>query len=281
MNCEVRVAVIMSVYLMDKLEYVKQAVLSIEMQSLPCDFYVMADGPITKEINDYLTTLTQRSRTINSFSVYYYTRKENKGLAFSLNQLIEHVLESQNNYSYIARMDADDISLPNRIQSQVNYLDSNKSVDVLGAGCIEFSSTRSDIYLKVLPVEDHILKRDIIRRCPFIHPSVMFRKSLFLKGLRYPIDTKSTEDYAFWVILAIAGYKFGNIDEALIKFRFEDDVLLRRRGFKKANSEFIARWQAMRQLNCMSIKNVLFALGIWALRLAPTSLAQFAYKKLR
>ncbi len=276
---EVSIAVIMSVYKNDPYSQIQEAVKSIQLQTLPCHLYVVADGPIPEEIHNYFLSLS--ASVNNLFTVYYFPRAINLGLAKSLNELIDYVLQNKNKYSYIARMDADDISYTKRIEKQVNYLQTYKNVDILGTGCEEFSSTNESIYTKILPENDSILKIELIKRCPFIHPSVMFRTSLFLDGMRYPTDTQFTEDYAFWVQLAVKGYTFGNIQEPLLRFRFDSDVLLRRRGLKKANSEFLSRWKAMKQLGCISLKNVVYAFAIWGLRIVPASVARISYKRFR
>ncbi|TWX54027.1 glycosyltransferase [Colwellia hornerae] len=276
---DVNVAVIMSVYKNDNFSQIKEAVDSIMLQTLHCHLFVVADGPVCPDVHDYFLTIAGKNNCL--FSVYYFPRATNLGLAPSLNELIDYVLQSENKYLYIARMDADDICYPERLQKQVDYFLVHQVVDVLGTGCVEFSSTNESIYTKILPEKNKTLKKELIKRCPFVHPSVMFRINLFRDGVRYPTDTKFTEDYAFWVLLAVKGYEFGNVQEALIKFRFESDVLARRRGLKKANSEFSARWNAMNQLDCMSLENIFYSFAIWGLRVVPPSIANIAYKKLR
>ncbi|QHJ13441.1 UDP-Gal:alpha-D-GlcNAc-diphosphoundecaprenol beta-1,3-galactosyltransferase [Paraglaciecola mesophila] len=275
------VAIIMSVYINDKLPEVKLAVDSILDQSYPCDLFVIADGPIQSDIDVYFSQLIEE-RTCSKEGRFNFTRRaENKGLAESLNELIDTVLGNKVGYKYIGRMDADDISELNRVAMQVECLEKNTAIDVLGTGCREFSSSSSELFEKTLPKDNSILKRDIIKRCPFIHPSVMFRSAIFEDGVRYPIDTKLTEDYALWVELAARGYGFGNIPDFLIRYRFEDSVLKRRKGLAKANSEFLARLDAMEKLDCRTVRNVFFAFGIWGLRLLPTGVARIAYQILR
>jgi glycosyltransferase involved in cell wall biosynthesis len=278
---DINTAVIMSVYINDALFQIKEAVNSVKQQTLPCHLYVVADGPVCDEVHNYFLSQASNKNDNNTFNLYYFPRMINRGLAHSLNELISYVLTSENSYAYVARMDADDICFPERIQKQAEYLNVYKNVDVLGTGCHEFSSSNKHVFTKILPEQDAILKRDLIKKCPFVHPSVTFRINVFRDGMRYPTDTRFTEDYAFWVLLAVRGYIFGNIEEALIKFRFEDDVLLRRRGLNKANSEFTARLSAMKELSCFSMRNVFYSCAIWGLRVIPVSLARFAYKKMR
>lgn len=275
------VAIIMSVYINDCLPEVRLAVDSILNQTYSCHLFVIADGPLKSSVAAYFSQLKSGQNQTKEIQFSFIDRSVNKGLAESLNELIDCVIRSEIHYKYIGRMDADDISVSNRIASQVAYLEENETIDVLGTGCTEFSSSSAEVFEKSLPQENSILKRDIIKRCPFIHPSVMFRSAIFEKGVRYPINTKLTEDYAFWVELAAMGYGFGNIPDFLIRYRFDDSVLKRRKGLAKANSEFLARVDAMKKLDCLTARNVFFAFGIWGLRVLPTGIARIAYQNLR
>ena len=105
-------AVIMSVYKNDKLSFVKLAVESILEQSYSnFNFYIQADGKLSEELYHYFENIKDQR-------LIFRRRDENKGLAFSLNELLSVVLKKQ--YNFIARMDADDISLHNRLEKQIN-----------------------------------------------------------------------------------------------------------------------------------------------------------------
>ena len=109
-----RIAVIMSLYKNDVVDYVKLAVESILNQTYKeLDFFIQYDGPIRPEVDEYLTGLKDERVKIQR-------RAENKGLAQSLNDLLAIVMPL--GYEYIARMDADDISELNRFEKQMAYL---------------------------------------------------------------------------------------------------------------------------------------------------------------
>ena len=116
-----QIAVIMSLYNNDVLGVVKLAVESILCQTYTnFDFYIQYDGPIRPEVDEYLSTLTDERVKIQK-------RAENKGLALSLNDLLAVVMPQ--GYEYIARMDADDISLPERFEKQLAYFKSHPEVE--------------------------------------------------------------------------------------------------------------------------------------------------------
>ena len=126
MNRKVKVCVLMSIYKRDTLALVKESVNSILLQShVLFDFYIQLDGEIDRDVESFLNTLEQNdNRLILKRSL------NNKGLARSLNDLLEFVLPK--NYDYIARMDADDISLSGRFKKQIAYMETHPDVDCLG-----------------------------------------------------------------------------------------------------------------------------------------------------
>ncbi|MEI7266428.1 glycosyltransferase [Pectobacterium versatile] len=268
------VAVIMSVYKNDRLEYIKDAIASVYQQEgvTPLIFvYIDGDIPLT-ELN-YLTDLSNKNVIEITFS------DENKGLSFALNTLIDKVLTCPE-IEYIARMDSDDISLPKRLKMQRDFLESNPTIDVLGTGCEEFGSDYA-LTEKKLPSNSECLADFSITRCPFIHPSVMFRRRVFEQGNRYPTHTCFTEDMAFWLELLYKNYKFYNLSDILLKYRFEKNTVTRRAGLSKAKSEVSLRMGYMFLLNKVSLKNLLLIYSRYFFHLLPPKLMGIAYKYFR
>lgn len=270
-----KVAVIMSVYCSDSFDYVITAVESILSQSYKdITLFIYRDGPVSVELDDYIEKLSS-----NNVSVKYIKGEYNCGLAFSLNRLIDIVIEA-GMYKYIARMDSDDISMRDRIYRQINYLSINKEIDVCGTSCKEFGATYS-LEEKHLP-ETHAKLLDFsITRCPFIHPSVMFRTSIFESGIRYPTNTALTEDMALWFDLLYAGYKFSNINDVLLYYRLNESTIKRRKGIGKAISELRVRFKYMMLLERCSFKNVFLISARLVFHMLPSSLMKLAYKKAR
>lgn len=275
MNIVPKVAVIMSVYKSDDLSYFKLAVDSILKQSyLETDLYVWQDGPVPQAIESYLDILSEDERV-------YITRSEkNSGLATALNSLIEIVVSS-NNYKFVARMDSDDISYYDRISKQVEFLINNPDIDVVGTGCREFGGSFA-LEAKILPQTHEELLDFSVVRCPFIHPSVMFRASVFKSsGVRYPVDTELTEDMALWFKLLRSGAKFANLPDILLDYRLNEATLSRRRGLSKALSEVKVRLAYMYSLNRISAKNILGVCSRLFFHMMPLGLIRLAYKHLR
>ena len=133
----------MSLYKNDRLAFVKQAVESILGQTYKdFDYYIKFDGTIDASVENYLRGLKDERIKISA-------RLENKGLAYSLNELLQIVMPK--GYEYIARMDADDISMPDCFEKQLAYLQSHPEVECLGTWAIEINSKGEEYYRKQMP----------------------------------------------------------------------------------------------------------------------------------
>ena len=269
-----KVAIIMSIYKSDKLKNIEAALNSLEMQTYDnIDIFIAVDGPICSEVKSYLDCKK------NNPKIYISFFDENKGLATRLNNLISIIVD-EGKHDFVARMDADDISLPERISKQLNFFYSNCDIDVLGSDVIEISSSDEFIFYKSMASEHTDMLNDIIVKCPFNHPTVMFRAQVFYEGFRYDPALKNTQDYYLWVDLLVAGKKFANLNEPLLKFRIDDDFH-NRRGIKKAVNEFKSRVYAFKKMNNLNFKNAFHTFKLFALRLSPAFVKKIVYSKFR
>lgn len=267
-----KIAVIMSLYKSDVLDYVKLATESILNQSYSdFDFYIQYDGYVQEDVDNYLSNIQDERVHINR-------RDKNKGLAYSLNELIGIVMSK--NYEYIARMDADDISLPERFEKQIAYMDSHIDCDALGTWAIEINSDGSEYYRKQMPeTHEGCWKQFMIRDC-MIHPTVMYRRSYIEKAGLYSLDTYFGEDTMMWCQGFANGCKFANLPEYLFKFRLNDDFFNRRRGWKHAKAILKLRWKVNKVLH-YPIKAYLYAFAYAGAKMMPTKVLNLIYKKAR
>lgn len=271
-NSHSKIVVLMSVYKNDSYDNFMSALDSILHQSEPSDLVIFLDGPVAPTIKNEIEKLETEP------SVKVLQSNKSYGLAKALNVMIDYCLKYD--YQYIARMDSDDISLPERLFLQKTFLDNNPNVDILGTGCEEFGTSYS-LTEKRLPSEHNDLINFSITRCPFIHPSVMFRRKVFEDGNRYPTHTCFTEDMAFWLELLYKNYKFHNLPDVLLKYRLEKNTMSRRAGLSKAKSEVSLRLGYMFLLNKFSFKNLIFIYSRYFFHLLPPKLMSLAYKYLR
>lgn len=271
-SSDVKTAVIMSVYRSDDPGYLREAITSIVSQSEPCHLYLYRDGVVGAELQNVLDSFSARG------AINYFFCDTNMGLAISLNKLIDILM--QKDYEFVARMDSDDVSAPERLKKQVRYMRKNPNVDVCGTFAREFGASYA-LSVKSLPTEHDKLVDFSISRCPFIHPTVMFRSDVFRSGYRYPVNTTLTEDMALWFELLDAGFRFANLDEVLLDYRLSESTVGRRRGIKKGWSEFVIRLRYLVKLRRFSLVNILKVFSRLVFHLLPVRLLHSAYRFLR
>lgn len=218
--------VIMSVYKNDNFWFLQESINSLLEQSFSdYDIYIQIDGDVPRQLEDYLVNL-YKTKQIK----YLGLRKVNKGLAYSLNELLEIVV---NRYDYIVRMDADDICLPDRIKKQLLFMENNPDLDLSGTFIQRFSEEGD--YKKNIDYplnHEGCYKLFSTARNPFAHPSIIFRASFFKKAGFYPTYTNCHEDTMLLLNGFLCGCKGGNLGEVLLKFRIDKNFLKRRKKYK-------------------------------------------------
>jgi glycosyltransferase involved in cell wall biosynthesis len=153
--------------------------------------------------------------------------RENRGLVFSLNEAIRR---SQG--KYVARMDADDISLPSRLEEQLKFI-SEKNVDICGTS-VQLFDNGKNFGVWRYPEGDCDIKFTLMFSSSFAHPSVMIKREVFDK-VEYS-NYKHAEDYKLWVDMALLECKMSNLNKVLLKYRYHPE-----QASKINNSEQRAR----------------------------------------
>lgn len=199
-----KVSVVMAVYNGEK--YLRPAIESILGQTFTdFDFIIVDDGSIDQTPEILKCYDDGRMRVIS---------QDNQGLAASLNRGIR-----ASSAEYIARLDADDLAAPMRLEKQVEFLDRNPDYVIVGAFMEFITMDGHPIYVQTLLTSSDEIKESIrAGGTPFLHPCVMFRKrSAFECGL-YNEDTPYWEDRDFWRRLAGTG-EMANLPICLGKYR--------------------------------------------------------------
>ncbi len=266
-----KVAVILSVYKSDNSDYLEKSIQSLLEQTYDeLDIFIKVDGWVSDDIYQLLESLSCH----NKIRVFFHD--DNKGLATRLNELIDLVIDL-GGYSYIARMDADDISCRKRIEVQVEFLNVNKDIDVVGSDVIEITDKGESVFYKKMDADHELMMQKIIKRCPFNHPSVMFRIDVFIQGFRYDSTLMNTQDYYLWVDLLSSGKKFANINQPLLYFRVNSSFHSRR-GFNKAMNDMKSRIYAFKKLNVVNYSNLIHVFLLFFLRISPSFVKKLAYR---
>ena len=122
--------------------------------------------------------------------------------------------------SFIARMDCDDIALPDRFLKQVNYLEAHPEIAVVGSTCYRMDYYHNTTGLFQAYAEDHQIKGCLCRKDTWTaiwHPTSMIRKEALLDVGLYNEELKNAHDKDLWIRMAIKGYRFANLQEPLVK----------------------------------------------------------------
>jgi glycosyltransferase involved in cell wall biosynthesis len=234
-------AVIMSVYKNDRLEFVKESVNSILGQSFSAfHFFIIFDGPVRGEVDDFISSLTDDRIRISRL-------ERNEGLASALNYLLSIVLADPG-YKLIARMDADDVSEPERFEKQYRYMQDNPEIGCLGSWYEEIDANGQHLHFRKLPQNHDELRRRYFTRTPFAHPTVMYRRGLIEKAGLYPTETILMEDNVLWGRALKTGIRFANIPEYLFKFRVDERFYERRSGIKYGWNYIKTRFRILDEL---------------------------------
>ncbi|ACQ66957.1 glycosyltransferase group 2 [Candidatus Williamhamiltonella defendens] len=148
-------------------------------------------------------------------SRFIYVKQPNRlGLAASLNLALQKARGD-----WVARFDADDICMPDRLAQQIEFLSKNKDIDVLGGAVEIVDDSLNRLGFKFYPKAHN----DIIKKSHFInplaHPTVMFKRDLVLNLGGYDTTFKYAEDLELWLRLINKGIKFANLDKILIQYR--------------------------------------------------------------
>lgn len=226
---EEKYSVLMSLYIKEDAENFRTAINSMINQTCPPEEIVLVeDGALTDELYVVINEIKEAHPGLITSVIH----EKNQGLGLAL----QHGLEVSRN-ELVARMDTDDIAVPDRCEKQLIFMKENPDVAIVGGQIDEFINVESNIVGKrEVPTTNKELKEYIQKRCPFNHMTVMFRKSDIMSVGNYK-EWFLNEDYYLWIRLALANKKFANLPEILVHVRTGADMYQRRGGMKYFVSE--------------------------------------------
>ncbi|MCS3158304.1 glycosyltransferase [Phocaeicola dorei] len=199
------VTVLMPVYNAEK--YLAEAINSILNQTFTnYELLIINDGSTDKSEEIILKYSDKRIR--------YIKNDKNIRLVATLNKGIELAKGK-----YIARMDADDISVPTRLEKQITLLENNEDIGVCGSFLYVFGENIRN-YIAKKPLTDIGIKSALLVQNPLGHPNVTIRKSILIKHhIRYDERFYRMEDWGLWITL-MNKCKYANIPEILLQYRY-------------------------------------------------------------
>lgn len=272
-----QVAVLMAVHAGANPIELDQALASMRSQTYrELRLFVYCDGPVRTEHDQ---TLARHLRTEHGVDLIVRGDRP-AGLPTGLNALIELAVQDPA-VQYMARMDADDISMPNRIARQVAFLKENPDVSIAGTWCIEFTRPNVPLFYKQLPSKPSDVPRSMLYRNALAHPTVMFRRGVFERGHRYDTRCVIMQDYELWSRLILAGEIISNVPEYLLWFRIGDSFFSRRHGLRRAWNEVCLRLNFARRAGLSRPSHLAGLFALFLVRVMPAAVKRLAYKHLR
>ena len=221
-----KVSILMSIYNENESEILKSINSLITQTYCNIEIIIIVDNPLEK--GRYEGVLMPYKDN-NKIIVYY--NEQNIGLARSMNVAFDLC-----SGEYIARMEADDISVHNRIEKEVTII-KEQQVDFVCTGYKCINEIDREIEGKYIYYSPDSLKRSLITTNCIHHPTILMKKEIFIKSGGYR-DFPCSQDYDLWLRLLELDCKFYMIDEVLLLYRIRDDSTTNRRRFEQACTLF-------------------------------------------
>lgn len=266
-------SVLLSVYENESPGFLIDALTSIydDQDFKPSQIVLVKDGRLTPELDSVVSTWEEKLESL----ITIVPIAINVGLGAALNEGLKHC-----KYDLVARMDTDDVALPDRFSKQVEFMANNPGITASSAVLEEWDQDLiSKQGLRVLPTEVDAVRSFARRRSPLSHPLAIFRKSVIQEVGGYP-PLRKAQDYALWSLLLSKGYKLANLPDVLLKMR-TGNQMLDRRGWEYFQNEY-QLFKYQREIGFLSFADFwVNTLGKAALRLSPTFIKRAIYKVAR
>jgi glycosyltransferase involved in cell wall biosynthesis len=200
-----RLTVVMAVY--NAAQYLREAVVSVCAQTYR-DFELIAVDDSSSD--DSLAIL----QTFADPRIRIIRHQTNMGAAVSRNDALAAARGE-----FVAIMDADDVCAPTRLERQVAFLDANPLVGLVGCGVYDnIDASGAVLYTSYLPEDDETIQRTLVERWCFLHPSIMFRRTLYERVGGYRDVLEPAEDHDF-ILRILEHCQAHNLDERLVSYR--------------------------------------------------------------
>lgn len=225
-----RVSVVMSVYNGER--WLGEAVESVLGQTLAdLELLVIDDGSTDSTAEILVGYRDPRLRVV---------RQPRAGLTASLNRGVRLTTAP-----LLARLDADDVALPERLARQVAYLDAHPEVGLLGTGAEDVDLAGSVLRVYRPPEEHAAIRRALIRHNPFVHSSVMMRRAALEGAELYDEHLEVAQDYDLWIRMSRVT-RLANLPDPLVRRRLTPGMVSRARDTDRVRTDLRIKWRALR-----------------------------------
>jgi len=246
LNKKPKVSVIMPFYNCEK--YLDKAISSILNQTFQdFEFIIINDAS-----SDRSDEIIQKSLTDKR--IVYIKNRERKGIVYNLNKGIEIAKAD-----IIARMDGDDISEPQRLEVQYQFLQRNPNIALVGC-FVKLINEKGEICgRKIKPIKHEEIKKDILVYATLIHATIMIRKDVFKKVGFYREQYLWCEDIDLWYRIIFSGYEVANIPQYLYQYRRTDSSVVFKYAKQVALIDFRLRKETIEKFKLkLSLKEWFF-----------------------
>lgn len=246
LNKKPKVSVIMPFYNCEK--YLDKAISSILNQTFQ-DFEFIIINDASSDRSDEIV-----KKYLTDKKIVYIKNRERKGIVYNLNKGIEIAKAD-----IIARMDGDDISEPQRLEVQYQFLQRNPNIALVGCFAKLINEKGEICGRKIKPITHKEIKKDILIYSPFIHPTIMIRKDVFKKVGFYKEECFWCEDIDLWYRIIFSGYEVANIPQYLYQYRITDNSVVFKYARQVALKNFRLRKEAIKEFKLKpSLKEYFF-----------------------
>jgi len=259
-------SVLLPIYYKENPEYFTLALESLRNQTLPpTEVVIVKDGPLPKSLEDVIVGF------VELLPLKVFALEKNLGLGNALDFGLRKC-----SHEHVARMDSDDICARNRFEKQADIFLASPGLDILGSYLNEFVHEIGDLnVIRRVPLTHDRIHDYTFYRCPFNHPTVMFRKSAVLKAGSYK-RMPFFEDYYLWIRMAVAGCTFRNTEEILLHYRIGNNMISRRHGLEYARFEQLFFISCYREGLITKVQLLRF-FGRFPLRILPIGMLKKFY----
>ena len=263
------ISVLMSVYSSENPIFLDRAMQSVwdDQTFKPVQIVLVEDGPLGND----LETVVIRWKDKLGDILTILKNEVNLGLTKSLNKGIGAAKGD-----LIARMDSDDVSVPQRFALQVKYFKEHPDIDIVGGSLREFDESHSELRIRHYPPVHEAAVKYMCKASPLAHPTVMMRRRIFDAGLCYDERYKMSQDIALWYDAVLAGYRIANVPDVTINFRIDGNVF-KRRSRVKAWNEFKIYMGGIYRMHGLFSMKYRYPIARLCFRLMPPSVVKKIY----
>lgn len=211
-------SILLSLYYKENPNYLRLSLDSIFCQSLhPDQVVLILDGPIGDDLESVVQEYSTKYKSLE-----VYPQEKNRGLSTALNIGLEKCRNE-----IVFRMDTDDVCFPNRFERVLKEYEAHPELEIVGSFATMINEDGEEIKGMTAPTTQQEIYRNVWT-CPFIHPTVSFKKSSLTRiGSYNPNSGPRQDDYELWFRCVENGLKCKNIDEPLLYYRFFKDSVAR------------------------------------------------------